>query len=433
MGVMFQTPFGSSGALPATSGLDASSFACDDTFEDFKLLDFPIDDPLDDASLEEMFSPSSSFDPPVTAPSTPVTCTSSAAPSPLNVSVTAPNSVESDCMLASSCGQSSPGSGTLPSFLETYSPRYRTSISSQGMFFKFEDLAADETSLSSGSYAVPTTTASIDTTTSSNTRYGGLSFLKQEVPDDYEMTPSASTSGHVSPVLSLISQISTPATRPQQLPQRLTSYEGGFTPFVTPQDQLRKSATSASRRTDLQVTTSADDGPLSNFLLPQMQSSMKQATTISPPLTPMTPSTSRSARKSSLTMISTPSTAFDMAQSHPKLTLPSAPTTPSASTSTSSHSSPNETSPPSSQLCAVCGDNAACQHYGVRTCEGCKGFFKRTVQKGAKYICLSNKDCPVDKRRRNRCQFCRFQKCLTVGMVKEGNAIFSTFNCSTVI
>lgn len=27
-------------------------------------------------------------------------------------------------------------------------------------------------------------------------------------------------------------------------------------------------------------------------------------------------------------------------------------------------------------LCAVCGDNASCQHYGVRTCEGCKGFFK---------------------------------------------------------
>ena len=57
--------------------------------------------------------------------------------------------------------------------------------------------------------------------------------------------------------------------------------------------------------------------------------------------------------------------------------------------------------------------------FNSRTCEGCKGFFKRTVQKNAKYVCLADKNCPVDKRRRNRCQFCRFQKCLNVGMVKE--------------
>ncbi|KAK7885941.1 hypothetical protein WMY93_025562 [Mugilogobius chulae] len=43
----------------------------------------------------------------------------------------------------------------------------------------------------------------------------------------------------------------------------------------------------------------------------------------------------------------------------------------------------------------------------------------RTVQKNAKYVCLASKNCPVDKRRRNRCQYCRFQKCLSVGMVKE--------------
>ncbi|XP_028322908.1 nuclear receptor subfamily 4 group A member 2-like isoform X2 [Gouania willdenowi] len=73
-----------------------------------------------------------------------------------------------------------------------------------------------------------------------------------------------------------------------------------------------------------------------------------------------------------------------------------------------------------SGVCAVCGDNAACQHYGVRTCEGCKGFFKRSVQKNSQYVCLSMKCCPVDKRRRNRCQFCRFQKCLSVGMDREG-------------
>nr|CAB3264438.1 NR41/42/43 nuclear receptor [Phallusia mammillata] len=83
-------------------------------------------------------------------------------------------------------------------------------------------------------------------------------------------------------------------------------------------------------------------------------------------------------------------------------------------------SSMTHTPRPSSEgLCAVCGDNAACQHYGVRTCEGCKGFFKRTVQKKSTYVCLANKNCPVDKRRRNRCQFCRYEKCLAVGMVKE--------------
>lgn len=47
---------------------------------------------------------------------------------------------------------------------------------------------------------------------------------------------------------------------------------------------------------------------------------------------------------------------------------------------------------------------------------------QRTVQKNAKYVCLANKNCPVDKRRRNRCQYCRFQKCLAVGMVKEGRS-----------
>ncbi|KAI5743292.1 hypothetical protein M8J77_016478 [Diaphorina citri] len=93
---------------------------------------------------------------------------------------------------------------------------------------------------------------------------------------------------------------------------------------------------------------------------------------------------------------------------------------PLSSASSSPGCDTSRPTPPSpSQLCAVCGDIAACQHYGVRTCEGCKGFFKRTVQKGSKYVCLADKACPVDKRRRNRCQFCRFQKCLQVGMVKE--------------
>ena len=44
--------------------------------------------------------------------------------------------------------------------------------------------------------------------------------------------------------------------------------------------------------------------------------------------------------------------------------------------SNSSLTSASSLRPSSEGLCAVCGDNAACQHYGVRTCEGCKGFFK---------------------------------------------------------
>lgn len=64
--------------------------------------------------------------------------------------------------------------------------------------------------------------------------------------------------------------------------------------------------------------------------------------------------------------------------------------------------------------------HAAGKHYGVYSCEGCKGFFKRTVRKDLTYTCRDNKDCTVDKRQRNRCQYCRYQKCLAMGMKREG-------------
>uniref|UniRef100_A0A8C6X2T4 Retinoic acid receptor RXR n=2 Tax=Elapidae TaxID=8602 RepID=A0A8C6X2T4_NAJNA len=70
-------------------------------------------------------------------------------------------------------------------------------------------------------------------------------------------------------------------------------------------------------------------------------------------------------------------------------------------------------------VCAICGDRSSGKHYGVYSCEGCKGFFKRTVRKDLVYTCRDNKDCLIDKRQRNRCQYCRYQKCLATGMKRE--------------
>ncbi|GMT23391.1 hypothetical protein PFISCL1PPCAC_14688, partial [Pristionchus fissidentatus] len=73
----------------------------------------------------------------------------------------------------------------------------------------------------------------------------------------------------------------------------------------------------------------------------------------------------------------------------------------------------------SSDLCVVCGDKASGRHYGAVSCEGCKGFFKRSIRKQIGYVCRGAKDCPVTKFHRNRCQFCRLKKCLSMGMRSE--------------
>ncbi|XP_055895749.1 retinoic acid receptor RXR isoform X4 [Biomphalaria glabrata] len=70
-------------------------------------------------------------------------------------------------------------------------------------------------------------------------------------------------------------------------------------------------------------------------------------------------------------------------------------------------------------ICAICGDRASGKHYGVYSCEGCKGFFKRTVRKDLTYACRDDKNCMIDKRQRNRCQYCRYMKCLSMGMKRE--------------
>uniref|UniRef100_A0A8R1E0R3 Uncharacterized protein n=1 Tax=Caenorhabditis japonica TaxID=281687 RepID=A0A8R1E0R3_CAEJA len=89
--------------------------------------------------------------------------------------------------------------------------------------------------------------------------------------------------------------------------------------------------------------------------------------------------------------------------------------------------------------CSVCGDKSSGLHYGASTCEGCKGFFKRSVQNKKVYLCSQNNCCKIDRQNRNRCQSCRFQKCIGKGMLTEavredrmpggrnGNTIYSDY------
>ncbi|CDQ91583.1 unnamed protein product [Oncorhynchus mykiss] len=82
------------------------------------------------------------------------------------------------------------------------------------------------------------------------------------------------------------------------------------------------------------------------------------------------------------------------------------------------HSNPLTYTDASSPLnidCRVCGDKASGFHYGVHACEGCKGFFRRTVRLKLVYD-HCELHCRIHKKSRNKCQYCRFQKCLLVGM-----------------
>jgi len=72
------------------------------------------------------------------------------------------------------------------------------------------------------------------------------------------------------------------------------------------------------------------------------------------------------------------------------------------------------------QVCRVCNDNASGMHFGVMSCEACKSFFRRSIRAEAKYMCRAKKCCDINKNTRNKCQHCRLQKCVDVGMKKSG-------------
>uniref|UniRef100_A0A914EIB4 Nuclear receptor domain-containing protein n=1 Tax=Acrobeloides nanus TaxID=290746 RepID=A0A914EIB4_9BILA len=74
--------------------------------------------------------------------------------------------------------------------------------------------------------------------------------------------------------------------------------------------------------------------------------------------------------------------------------------------------------------CKVCQDHSSGKHYGIYSCDGCAGFFKRSVRRHRQYVCKNRGGgdegkCVVDKTHRNQCRACRLRRCIEIGMNKE--------------
>ncbi|CAG9823501.1 unnamed protein product [Phaedon cochleariae] len=71
--------------------------------------------------------------------------------------------------------------------------------------------------------------------------------------------------------------------------------------------------------------------------------------------------------------------------------------------------------------CKVCGDFSSGKHYNIFACDGCAGFFKRSIRRNRQYVCKAKDEgsCVIDKTHRNQCRACRLQKCQEAGMNKD--------------
>ncbi|KAM7308139.1 hypothetical protein ISCGN_011773 [Ixodes scapularis] len=73
--------------------------------------------------------------------------------------------------------------------------------------------------------------------------------------------------------------------------------------------------------------------------------------------------------------------------------------------------------------CRVCGDRSSGKHYGIYSCDGCSGFFKRSIHRNRVYTCKAQGElkgkCPIDKTHRNQCRACRLRRCFEASMNKD--------------
>ncbi|XP_045173912.2 vitamin D3 receptor-like [Mercenaria mercenaria] len=69
--------------------------------------------------------------------------------------------------------------------------------------------------------------------------------------------------------------------------------------------------------------------------------------------------------------------------------------------------------------CVICSGKASGAHYGAITCEACKGFFRRYLQKKKEFKCTKGGKCEISSGKKGNCSGCRLKKCLALGMSKE--------------
>ncbi|CAJ0610335.1 unnamed protein product [Cylicocyclus nassatus] len=70
--------------------------------------------------------------------------------------------------------------------------------------------------------------------------------------------------------------------------------------------------------------------------------------------------------------------------------------------------------------CRVCCDRSDGAHFGIDSCRACAAFFRRSVAMQKKYVCRQGSNsCDINKSVRCICRKCRFEKCLSAGMLPE--------------
>lgn len=71
-----------------------------------------------------------------------------------------------------------------------------------------------------------------------------------------------------------------------------------------------------------------------------------------------------------------------------------------------------------------CSGTNANNNYIASSANRLQGFFRRSIQQKIQYRpCTKNQQCNILRINRNRCQYCRLRKCISVGMSRDGEHI----------